>query len=319
MPRSAFACRPELQTRLDNFDRQVKQYFEVGLPHHLKDLEKYLADHPKNDAAKLDIPIPAPPVNPGHVPTNPTTCFNGMVASVAPYPIKGILYYQDARSQNDAWLYRYIFDEIIQDYRKLWNNPDLPFVFAQTTPVGKPVTIPGESRWAELRESQLYRFKKIRNTGMAVGIDAGGDDDVEPIPRSKEKLSKRLAWAALGLFYDGVEQMPSGPIYDGHRINNERVTIQFTYTGKGLMPVFKESDKERKLRGFTICGEDRKWVVADARIEGDTVVVSSPSVPRPVAVRYAWADNPADANLYNKDGLPASPFRTDTFKLTTQP
>ncbi len=160
---------------------------------------------------------------------------------------------------------------------------------------------PTESAWAELREAQLLTLKTVPKTGMAVAIDIGEANDIHP--RNKQDVGKRLALAALAIAY-GQKIVYSGPIYRSMRIEGNKIRIFFDHVGSGLVA------KGEKLTGFAIAGEDRKFVWANAKIEGNTVVVWSEQVPKPVAVRYGWADNP-DCNLYNKEGLPASPFRTD--------
>jgi sialate O-acetylesterase len=162
--------------------------------------------------------------------------------------------------------------------------------------------LPSESNWAELREAQLKTLS-VPNTAMAVAIDIGEWNDVHPL--NKEDVGKRLALGAQKVAYGDETEVYSGPIYQSMKIEGNRITLTFTHIGSGLIA------KGGELKEFAIAGADKKFVWATAEIQGDKVVVWNDGIPRPVAVRYAWADNPEGANLYNKEGLPASPFRTD--------
>jgi sialate O-acetylesterase len=166
---------------------------------------------------------------------------------------------------------------------------------------------PGDSDWAELREAQLMATRKLPKVGMAVITDVGDEKDIHP--RKKEPVGARLALAARAIAY-GQRVEYSGPLYKEMEVKNGKVILSFTHTGGGLVA------KDGPLKGFAIAGSDRKFVWANAEIAGNTVVVSSPKVPNPVAVRYGWADCPV-VNLWNKAGLPASPFRTDDFPIIT--
>ena len=179
----------------------------------------------------------------------------------------------------------------------------MPFLFVQLANFMAIDPEPAESMWAELREAQLMTLA-LPNTGMAVIIDIGEADDIHP--KNKLDVGKRLAlWALAGSY--GKELVYSGPIYKSMKIENDKVILYFDHVGGGLIAASDEP-----LKGFAIAGADRKFVWADAKINGDNIVVSSGEVSAPVAVRYAWADNPV-CNLYNEEGLPASPFRTDNW------
>jgi len=162
---------------------------------------------------------------------------------------------------------------------------------------------PGESNWAALREAQLMTLKKVPNTGMAVAIDIGEANNIHPT--NKQEVGRRLALAALANTY-GRQMECAGPLYDRMEIKDGKVVLRFTHVGRGVVAKGGEP-----LNQFAIAGADRKFVWAEAKVVGETVVVSNSNVPNPTAVRYAWAENPEGCNLYNKDGLPASPFRTD--------
>lgn len=248
------------------------------------------------DASKLP-PRPQPPINNW----TPTALFNAMVAPLIPYAIRGVIWYQGESNVGRAYQYRKLFPALINSWRKAWGQGDFPFLFVQLANFLERKPEPTESAWAELREAQLLTLKTVPKTGMAVAIDIGEANDIHP--RNKQDVGKRLALAALAIAY-GQKIVYSGPIYRSMRIEGNKIRLFFDHVGSGLVA------KGGELKGFAIAGEDRKFVWAKAKIEGNTVVVWSEQVPKPVAVRYGWADNP-DCNLYNKEGLPASPFRTD--------
>ena len=192
---------------------------------------------------------------------------------------------------------------MIEDWRKHWEYTDMPFMFVQLANFMKPPENPGESSWAELREAQSMTLS-LPHTGMAVAIDIGEADDIHPI--NKQDVGKRLALAALNIAY-GRDIVYSGPVYKDMIIAGDNAILSFEHVGEGL----KAQNRYGYLNGFSIAGEDRVFHWARAHIKGDKVFVFSENVKQPVAVRYGWADNPDDVNLYNKEGLPASPFRTD--------
>jgi sialate O-acetylesterase len=198
---------------------------------------------------------------------------------------------------------------MIEDWRKHWEYPDMPFLFVQLANFMEPSNMPGESAWAELREAQSMALSLPR-TGMAVTIDIGQADDIHPI--NKQDVGKRLALAALKVAY-GQDIVFSGPMYSEMILAGEQAILSFEHVGGGL----KAKNRYGYLEGFAIAGEDRIFHWARARIQGDKVFVYSEKVRQPVAVRYGWADNPDDANLYNAEGLPASPFRTDDWPGVT--
>src|SRR5262249_26051182 len=205
-----------------------------------------------------------------------------------------------------ALQYRTLFPAMIENWRRDWKQGDFPFLFVQLAPFMKIEKEPKESDWAALREAQLMTLRKAPNTAMAVITDIGHESDIHPKP--KEPVGARLALAAQALAH-GKEIEYAGPIYDSMRVDGNKIVLSFKHVGAGL------EAKGDPLQGFTICGEDHKFVNADAQIVEDKVQVSSPQVAKPVAVRFGWANYPV-VNLWNKDGLPASPFRTDDFPLT---
>jgi sialate O-acetylesterase len=244
---------------------------------------------------------PAPPPFAGGNPNVPTALYNGMIAPVIPYGIKGAIWYQGESNVGRAKQYRTLFPTMIKDWRSRWGVGEFPFLFVQLANFLPARPEPGESAWAELREAQELTLT-TRNTGQAVIIDIGEANDIHP--RNKQDVGTRLALWALGTAH-AKSGVISGPIYDAMSVEGPRIRVKFKHVGGGLVA------RDGPLKTFAIAGADKKWVWADAAVEGETVVVSHPQVPAPTAVRYAWADNPEGCNLYNKDGLPASPFRTD--------
>ena len=236
---------------------------------------------------------------------NPSVLYNAMIAPLVPFAIRGVIWYQGESNAGRAYQYRTLFPTMIRDWRSAWGS-NFPFYFVQLANWHANKAEPDESDWAELREAQMMTLREPQ-TGMAVIIDVG--DAVELHPRNKLDVGRRLAaWALAGPYKQNV--VPSGPLFDRYTIKGSEVRISFKYAD-GL----KTSDGG-PVKGFAIAGDDRRFVWADARIEGDTVIVSSPRISKPAAVRYGWADNPI-VNLYNQAGLPASPFRTDDWPGVT--
>lgn len=234
----------------------------------------------------------------------PGSLFNGMLAALLPYAMKGVIWYQGESNTGAAVEYRTLFPAMINDWREKWNRGNFPFIYVQLANYLRTTDQPGESNWAMLREAQLKTLS-VPNTAMAVAIDLGEWNDIHPL--NKEDVGKRLALAARKVAYGDKKVVHSGPVYKEMKVKDGRVTISFSNTGAGLMA------KGNELKYFAIAGADKKFVWANAKIDGNNVVVWSDQVADPVAVRYAWADNPDGANLYNKEGLPASPFRTDSW------
>jgi sialate O-acetylesterase len=240
----------------------------------------------------------------------PTLLYNGMIHPIKSFTTRGVIWYQGESNASRAYQYRSIFPLLIKDWRKQFNNPGLPFFFVQLANFMQPDRTPSDSQWAELREAQTMTLN-LPNTGMAVAIDIGEADDIHP--RNKQDVGKRLALAALKVSY-GKDIVHSGPLYESMTIEGNKIRLNFAETGSGLMI----NDKYGYLKGFAIAGEDRVFHWAKATFDGDQVIVSNDAVTHPVAVRYAWGNNPDDANLYNIEGLPASPFRTDNWPGITK-
>lgn len=241
-----------------------------------------------------------PPINAG---SQPTALFNAMVAPVINYTIKGFLWYQGEANTGRAEEYAKLQPAQIIDWRNKWRQGQLPFLFVQLPGFMDYNYLPSESNWAMLRESQL-RSLSVPHTAMAVAIDLGEWNDIHP--DNKKDVGERLALGAMKLVY-GENIVHSGPIYQSATINGNKIIVNFSNTGNGLITNDGEEPGE-----FAIAGEDKKFVWAKTKIEGNTVVVWNDAIQNPKFVRYAWSDNPVNPNLYNKDGLPASPFRTDT-------
>lgn len=256
--------------------------------------------------------------SPSRRPSTPTVNFNGMIAPLVPYAIRGVIWYQGENNGGRGLEYRELFPRLITDWRNRWQAAggtagEFPFLYVQLPCNGKDTTPVAENGWPWLREAQLMTLK-VPRTAMAITIDVGDPNDVHPA--DKLDVGLRLSLAARKLAY-GEKLVASGPLFKGIKTEAGKIRVQFTEVGGGLKPGEQpwrargvQPFPKDKLIGFFIAGEDRKWVEAEAKIEGDSVLVSSPLVAKPVAVRYGWANSPR-CNLYNQEGLPASPFRTD--------
>jgi sialate O-acetylesterase len=251
--------------------------------------------------------FPAVPKRINGEPNHPSVLYNAMIYPIVPYKIKGAIWYQGEANTGRAIQYRELLPLMITDWRKSFGS-DFPFYIVQLANYTALQTEPVESTWAELREAQ-YLTTHLDNTGIATIIDIGEANDIHP--KNKQDVGNRLAFAARAKTYN--EKIPySGPVYDSYRIIDHQIRIKFQHTEGGLKTANNEV-----LQGFTIAGLDHRFRWAEAVIDGNEIVVSHPDIAFPVAVRYAWADNPI-CNLYNGTGLPAVPFRTDTWIGITQ-
>jgi len=237
----------------------------------------------------------------------PTLLYNSMIYPIINFPIKGVIWYQGESNASfaDAPMYSKLFIDMIKDWRALWNVGEFPFLFVQIANYLQPVNQPSESSWAILRESQTDAMS-LPNTGQAVIIDIGDANNIHP--RNKQDVGLRLSLAARKIAY-GENIVFSGPTYKSSKIKKGKMIISFDNVGSGLVC----KDKYGYVKGFAIAGADKKFVWARAIIEKDKVVVWSDKIKNPKYVRYGWADNPDDANLYNVEDLPACPFRTDKY------
>jgi len=236
----------------------------------------------------------------------PSSLYNGMVAPFERFKIKGVIWYQGETNADRAVQYSMLLPEMISSWRKAWLEGDFPFIIVQLPNYMARKTQPSESAWAELRDAQLVALG-LSNTAVVSTIDIGDANDIHP--RVKKPVAGRLANAAMVMAY-GKQGPATGPVYKSMSIDKNKIIITFTNTGSGL------TAKDGDLKGFAIAGDDRQFKWAKAEIKDNTVVVWSDDIKDPKAVRYAWADNP-ECNLYNKEGLAASPFRTDTWPGVT--
>ena len=276
----AMAADPELQVYAADWAKFMDLYPEAQMRY-----EQQL----RQPGAK-----PAQPIGPGSQ-RAPSVLFNAMIAPLTPYAIRGAIWYQGESNAGRAYPYRRLFQTLIQDWRRAWGVGDFPFLFVQLASfkVGPNV------EWPELREAQAMALQ-LRNTGMAVTVDIG--DPVDVHPKNKQDVGLRLGLEARAIAY-GEKLVYSGPVFRQLTSEGSALRVWFDHTGGGLRA------RGGALRGFTIAGKDGNFVPADARIENNTVVLSTPEAKEPAAVRYAWADVP-DCNLFNAEGLPAVPFRT---------
>jgi len=312
---------------LGGYDAALAAYPQTLLEFQQKHDAWLKTDKPKNDAAlelwnseqAAAIAASQPePARPALIPEpkkpdlsggqgHPTALYNGMIAPVIPYGIKGAIWYQGEANAGKGIEYRYLFRALIQSWRDKWGEGDFPFLFVQLPDY--------QFSWALLRESQLDALA-LRNTGMAVTIDAGTVKNIHP--PFKEVVGDRLALVAEHVAY-GKDIEYSGPLYKSMRVEGSAIRILFDHAAGlriGKAPVSGPDTANvpaDKLVTFIVAGTDKQWQPADAKIEGNTIVVSSPNVKEPVAVRFGW-DPPSICNLYNKAGLPASPFRTDVWQ-----
>jgi sialate O-acetylesterase len=276
----------------------------------------------------------SPSAKPGN-PNGASQLYNGMIHPLLNYSVKGAIWYQGESNAGQAFKYRSLQPAMIENWRADFKNPDLAFYFVQLAPFTAVRKVPGESDWAELREAQTLTLKTVKNTGQAVITDCGDEADIHPVP--KRPIGVRLALAARGQTY-GEKIVYSGPMYKSVKFDGNKAVLTFDHIGGGLVgkelvatPSYNKNAKNASayrvkegssdtpiLVGFTVCGKDKVFHPATGDVIGDTVVVSSDKVDAPIAVRYGWANYPV-CNLYNREGLPASPFRTDDFRGITQP
>ncbi|MEN6385327.1 MAG: sialate O-acetylesterase [Phycisphaerales bacterium] len=236
----------------------------------------------------------------------PFGAFNGMINPIIPYSIKGVIWYQGEANASRAYQYRSLFPALIKDWRNRWEQGDFPFLFVQLAGFKEQSAEPNDSEWAELREAQTMALK-LPNTGMALAIDIGELQSIHP--KNKQEVGRRLALIALEKVY-GKDVKSSGPMFSKMEIDKNNINLYFDFAYKGL------KSKGIKLRGFAIANKDKKFKWAEAEIKGKKVVVHSDEIKNPIAVRYDWDGYPT-GNLYNSEDLPACPFRTDDFQLTT--
>jgi sialate O-acetylesterase len=291
---------PDLNVILDRYQKKVDNY-----PQDLQKYETALAKW-KSDttlAKQQGTALPKAPTKPlGAADSkNPYKLYNGMIAPIVSYTVKGVIWYQGESNADRAYQYRKLFPAMINSWREDHHNKNLPFYFVQISP--------HYTQNAEIREAQLLTYRSLPHTGMVVSTDNGDSANIHP--RNKELIGKRLAIWPLSHDYGFNKTVYSGPLYKSMKVEGNQIRIYFDETGAGLMA------KDGDLKEFIIAGDDKVFHGAQAKIDGNTLLISGPQVSKPVAVRFAWRAVPAP-NLYNKDGLPASPFRTDSWPGVTE-
>lgn len=261
---------------------------------------------------KIELPPkPEEPIAPDKQ-KSPCILFNAMIKPLTKFPIKGVIWYQGESNADNGYAYRKLLPALIADWRKNWQIGDFPFLIVQLANFMQEKAQPEESAWAELREAQYLTATKVPQCGIVCAIDIGEADNIHP--QNKQEVGRRLALAALKTVYGKEDIKALSPAYESHIIKDNKVIIKFKDVGTGLI-----AKNDKPLSGFTIAGEDKKFKNAKAEIISENeVAVWNEEVPEPKAVRYAWANNPQSANLYNKEGLPAFPFRTDDWDGITK-
>ncbi len=298
--RGVLESEPDCIPILQRFDEAMAKYPEAKKKYE-ENVGKWKEAAEKAKTEGKNPPRrPRGPFGPGN-PHSPAGLYNAMIAPLIPYSIGGAIWYQGESNAGRAYQYRQLFPAMITNWREDWGQGKFPFLFVQLANFMAVTPEPVDSAWAELREAQLMTLA-LPKTGMAVIIDIGEANNIHP--KNKQDVGKRLALWALAKTY-GKKQVYSGPIYKSMKTEGNKIILNFEHVGGGFAAGGGEP-----LKGFAVAGADRKFVWADAKIDGNTVVISSNEVSVPVAVRYGWANNPV-CNLYNKEGLPASPFRTD--------
>jgi sialate O-acetylesterase len=293
--KEALEANPALKQLITDWDKKIAAYD----PAKAAERNKAAAARHKEAVAKAKAagkPAPRAPraeSDPAKDAHRPTVLYNAMIAPLLPYGIKGAIWYQGESNSGRAKEYQTLFPAMIKCWRDNWREGEFPFFFVQIAPHNNMVP--------EIREAQFFTWQKTPNTGMAVITDYGNASDIHP--KQKEPVGARLALVARAVAYSEKIEY-SGPTYKSVKFDGNKATLTFSHVGGGLVA------KDGALKGFTIAGADKKFVAATAEINGDTIIVNSAEVAAPVAVRYGWANVP-DVNLYNKAGLPATPFRTD--------
>ena len=302
-PPVGFASVPALESISKEIQKADANYREQ-LPQKVKEIEAWIAE--TREALETDALLTEMPQNrhPLRHQARPTGLYNGMVHPIVPYAIRGALWYQGESNLQDGVLYHEKMKALINGWREVWGQGDFPFYFVQLAPfnyggwVGNPLFLP------QIWEAQTATLS-VPHTGMAVTTDIGNLKDIHP--RNKQEVGRRLALWALAKTYGRDDVTYSGPLYKSMKVEESTIRLSFDYVGRGLM-----ARDEKPLTWFEIAGEDKQFVEAKATIDGNTIVVSSDAVANPVAVRFGWHQS-AEPNFVNKEGLPASPFRTDSW------
>ncbi|MBI1353668.1 MAG: sialate O-acetylesterase [Acidobacteria bacterium] len=291
-PRETLDNDDELHAFLERWNRQMEAYPRTKV--------RFDGQLAKWEASKQG-PRPREPAGPGHQ-HQPTVLYNAMIAPLTPYAIGGAIWYQGENnaSRGQGYEYEHLMRSMIEAWRQKWGVGDFPFLFVQLANYAR---VSDTAQWPELREAQTHTLRTV-NTGMAVTIDIGESQDIHP--KNKQDVGLRLGLAARAIAYGEHDLVYSGPIYRETSVEPGKLRLWFDHVGSGLMA-------KGPLEGFQVAGGDGRFHAAEAKIDGENIVVWSEHVKTPVAARYAWADDPK-APLYNKEGLPASPFRTDDWR-----
>jgi sialate O-acetylesterase len=304
--RAVLESDPNLKHLVTDYEQRIRDYakqledYAIAVEKHKKAAEKA-----KNEG-KPEPKAPKKPDDPKTFVYNaPFLLYNSRIATLIPFAIRGAIWYQGESNAGPyrAEEYATLFPAMIKNWRQDWGQGDFPFLFVQLAPFMKIKDEPTDTAWAWLREAQRQTSLTVPNTAMAVITDVGAEHDIHP--KKKQPVGERLALAALATAYDQKVGY-TGPVYDSMKVADNKAIITFRNVESGL------EARDGDLTGFTIAGKDGKFVHARAELQGNQVIVSSPAVPDPVAVRFGWSDYPV-VNLWGKDGLPASPFRTDSF------
>lgn len=308
-----FATVPEFAGAVQGIEAAERQYREQILPKALPLLEDWIAR--TKTALANGTRVPVAPDWPDHPRLGNSGLYLGMIHPLVPFGLRGVAWYQGEWNGGENDIYVRRMQALIAGWRQVWNRPDLPFYYVQLARMPQKDDPPwlGDGL-SPTREAQRKSLA-IPHTGMAVIIDLPGDSGWHP--RNKQDVARRLSLWALHNEYGRKDLVFSGPLYREMTVEEDRIRLRFDHVGSGLMAGSKNGLEpvkpapDQPLKEFAVAGANRKWVLAEARIDGADVVVSSLEVPHPVAVRYAYCNDPEGANLYNKEGLPASPFRTD--------
>ncbi|MGA3171008.1 MAG: sialate O-acetylesterase [Chthoniobacteraceae bacterium] len=302
MPRATLEEDPDFLAELDHYNKAAAAYPQAKAAYDAKLVDWKSAADAAKSAGSPPTPRPVAPLAPGGA-RQPAALYDGMIAPLTRYPICGVLWYQGESNTSHPSLYRKLLPAMITSWREGWDEGDFPFFYAQLSNFLAPRPEPGESRWAELREAQSLALD-VPKTGMVVTADVGEPDNMHP--PDKQDVAHRFALLAKNEVYGEPDLTTSGPVFSGMRIEDGKAILSFDHADGGLI-----AKGGKPLKGFQIAPDGGPFVWAGAQISDDQVIVQSKDVPNPTAVRYAWADYP-DCTLFNKGGLPAIPFRTDT-------
>lgn len=302
---------PKLENIIPNAEKAIKKYpaqlkkWQKAMEAHKEKVAKWVANNHGKTAKDSKIRAPRKPRTPGKNPRHPSVLYNGMINPLIPYGIRGAIWYQGEGNSGRPDEYRTLLPAMINNWRTLWNQGDFPFGIVQLANFRSTKNKPTNTGWAHLQNAQQFTSLSVPNTGLAVINDIGAAKNIHP--KNKQDVGKRLALWALHDIYKTISDNWSPPLYVSHKINGNKVTLTFDRVDGQI-----KARDGKELAEFIICGEDKKWVWAKAKItSSNTIEVWADAISKPVAVRYAWSDNPANANLTDDSNLPASLFKTD--------